>query len=221
MKLTFKNITRVLAHRLMLTRQSRRVRPWFRVDGDNTLRLDYPLNRDSIVFDVGGYHGDFAQKLYERQPCKIFIFEPVPQFYEHIHERFSGQPDIQVFPFGLAGKSEHTKIHLDLDRSSVFATEEEGISIELKSVKDFFEENSVEHVDLMKINIEGAEYDLLEHIFDCELQHHFDHLQIQFHDFVSEAESRMLKIQKRLEETHSLQWQYKFVWESWKRKLSS
>ena len=29
---------------------------WFRHNGDDTLRLDYPLTANSVVFDVGGFH---------------------------------------------------------------------------------------------------------------------------------------------------------------------
>ena len=36
---------------------------WFKDKGDKTLRLEYPLlDSNSIVFDVGGYVGDFANK---------------------------------------------------------------------------------------------------------------------------------------------------------------
>ena len=37
---------------------------WFSDKGDETLRLDYPkLNEESIVFDLGGFKGDFAQAI--------------------------------------------------------------------------------------------------------------------------------------------------------------
>lgn len=44
----------------------REVRRWFRDKGDSTLRLDYPLNADSIVLDVGGYKGDFSALIHEK-----------------------------------------------------------------------------------------------------------------------------------------------------------
>ena len=47
---------------------------WFRDKGDETLRLDYPLTQESIVFDLGGYHGDFAAAVYERYGCKVYLF---------------------------------------------------------------------------------------------------------------------------------------------------
>ena len=42
---------------------------WYTDRGDETLRLDYPsLNKDSIVFDIGGYVGDFAYDINKINP---------------------------------------------------------------------------------------------------------------------------------------------------------
>lgn len=34
---------------------------WRKENGDYTHRVNYDLNEDSIVFDVGGYKGEWAQ----------------------------------------------------------------------------------------------------------------------------------------------------------------
>ena len=69
----------------------------------------------------------------------------------------------------------------------------------------------------MKINIEGAEYDLLDHLIETGFIANIINLQIQFHEFVPNAKERMENIQKRLEKTHALTYQHEFVWENWKR----
>ena len=45
---------------------------WFADNGDRTHRLNYDLNSNSVVFDVGGYKGDFAFSIYEKLIKKIF-----------------------------------------------------------------------------------------------------------------------------------------------------
>jgi hypothetical protein len=57
------------------------VRRWFRDRGDKTLRLDYPLNANSLVVDVGGYRGDFAGAIYKRYGCRVIIFQTVPVLF--------------------------------------------------------------------------------------------------------------------------------------------
>ena len=73
----------------------------------------------------------------------------------------------------------------------------------------------------MKVNIEGGEYELLEHLLDRALIGRIEHLQVQFHDFVPDAERRMKALQARLPLTHALEWQYEFVWESWRRRAAT
>jgi len=43
-------------------------------------------------------------------------------------------------------------------------------------------------------------------------------VQVQFHDFVPHAKTRMQSIQRRLAITHELSYQFEFVWENWSRK---
>ena len=81
------------------------VKKWFADRGDQTLRLEYPeLNSDSIVFDVGGYSGDFSEAIIERYNCKIYIFEPHPEYFSNCIERFSSYENVTVLNYGLADK---------------------------------------------------------------------------------------------------------------------
>ena len=78
------------------------------------------------------------------------------------------------------------------------------------------QENNIKHIGLMKINIEGAEYDLLVHLIETSYIGRINNIQIQFHDFVKDAEKRMIEIEEKLAKTHKLTYQYPFVWENWK-----
>ena len=92
------------------------------VDGDATLRLDYPLAHDSIVFDLGGFKGQWASDIYSRYRSKIYVFEFVPAFAEKIRKRFTGNPDIVVYPYGLGTE----KVEADVQASFPKARTEGG-----------------------------------------------------------------------------------------------
>lgn len=192
---------------------------WFADQGDKTLRLNYNLNKDSIVFDLGGFKGEWSKDIFSRYGCNIFIFEPVSEFEKNIRLKFLKNEKIRIFNFGLAEKTKRTSISICNDASSIYikndSQEEEII---LKKASDFFDENSISHIDLMKINIEGGEYDLLEHLIETKYVLLIDNIQVQFHNFLPGAENRMKRIQKELSKSHSLTFQYKFVWENWKLK---
>lgn len=191
---------------------------WREADGDRTLRLDYPLGIDDVVLDVGGFEGQWASDIYARYRCKIHIFEPVPQFYKKIVARFACNPDIAVHSIGLGAQEEIGMVSVSGDASSFFRPGTSQEQVPVAAMKDWCERHDVGEVALMKINIEGSEYPLLEHIIDTGLIKQIRELQIQFHDFVPDAQSRMQEIQNRLSETHSPTWQYHYIWENWKRK---
>ena len=94
------------------------VERWFKDKGDDTLRLDYPLTSDSVVFDVGGYQGDFAADIHEKYGCTVYIFEPVLEFYQSCVERFKGNNKIICFNYGLASVNGSLEIGLADNASS-------------------------------------------------------------------------------------------------------
>ena len=94
------------------------VRRWFADHGDETFRLNYQLDSSSIVFDVGGYLGDYAEAIYQKNGCRIYLFEPVTHFYGECVKRFSGKPSIVCLNYGLSSKSGWFEINLNNNESS-------------------------------------------------------------------------------------------------------
>jgi FkbM family methyltransferase len=167
----------------------------------------------------GGYEGQWASDIFGRYCCNIHIFEPVKQFADNIHERFARNPKIRVNPFGLAGKDRTEQIHLSANSSSVFeSVQGPAEEIRLVSAATYLQESGVSAIDLIKINIEGGEYELLEHLIETGAVANIRDIQVQFHDFVPNAATRMEKIQSLLGRTHRPTYQYPFVWENWTRK---
>lgn len=196
-----------------------RCQPWFKVNGDQTLRLNYDLNENSIVFDLGGYKGEFTSDIYNRYGSTIYVFEPILEFYNIIKSKFLNSTKIQAFHFGLGAKNETLKISLTDNSSSIFIESDQFELIQIKSIIDFIKQEDITKVDLIKINIEGGEYEVLESLLENNLITIFSNIQVQFHDFIIEnAQERMNKIQMELAKTHELTYQYEFVWENWKLK---
>lgn len=193
-----------------------RVAVWHQVPRYGELRFEYDLNADSQVFDLGGYEGQWASDIHARYGCAVQVFEPVEEFAADIQRRFARNPRITVHSFGLGSADSTIRIGLGADCSSAFRAASQVRPGRLVAADGFFERSSIARVDLMKINIEGGEYDLLEYLLDTGLVSRIGNIQVQFHDFVPDAEARMRTIQKRLQETHTLTYQVEFVWENWK-----
>lgn len=209
------NLIYRLAKIIYQTPQEKRVVSWFSDNGDKTYRLNYELSQDSLVLDLGGYEGQWTSDIFAKYLCNIMIFEPVIEYAQNIQKRFRLNPQITIYNFGLSNNSKLETFSLNKDGSSAYKREGNMRQIRLVKALDFFKEHKIHYIDLMKINIEGGEYDLLEHLLDNNLVESINNIQVQFHDFVPNAELRMIKIQSRLKATHYLTYQYPFVWENW------
>src|SRR2546428_11944504 len=107
---------------------------WSKRNGDVTLRLDYPLNEASIVFDVGAYKGNWSFQIAERYNPYIFIFEPVPAYFSLIKTRFASNHKVKVHNYGLSDKNETQVMSLLEDGSSLFRDGRNKIEISLVDI---------------------------------------------------------------------------------------
>lgn len=199
------------------TAHEKNVDLWYAEDGDKNKRITYPLKKESIVFDIGGYEGAWASDIFSKYQCKIDVFEPAQKYIHYLKDRFFHNENITIHPFGLSNKNEEIKFQVTNDRSSAFIDKGESEIVTMIRISDFIKKNNIYHIDLMKMNIEGGEYDLLEDLLKENLIKNIDNIQIQFHSFVPNAINRMKKIQAELIKTHHLTYQYEFVWENWER----
>lgn len=193
-----------------------------RDQGDSYLRYHYDLNSDSVVFDLGGYLGDFTQGIVEKFDCNVYVFEPVPEYAKKISQRFIDNEKVKVFAFGLEDKDSKERIYLNNDGSSVYEVKDiaDSVEIEYRNISQFLKENKIKRIDLMKINIEGGEYALLEHLLKTKRIQQIENIQVQFHYIKNlNAKKRQERICQQLMRTHELTWAYRpFIFENWKKK---
>lgn len=193
--------------------------PWFKIQGDKTLRLDYRLDENSLVLDLGGYEGQWASDIFSMYRCRIHVFEPVPAFAENIKRRFALNPRITVHNFGLGCENRDETISLQADASSIFKNCGDSLQIKIVTADEYLRNNDLVFIDLIKINIEGGEYELLENLIQSGYIKNIRDIQVQFHECVQDSEKRMYLIQKQLKKTHYLTYRYPLIWENWSRKL--
>jgi FkbM family methyltransferase len=199
------------------------VNQWFSDNGDVVHRLNYPLNQDSVVFDIGGFQGNFADQIHGKFNATVHVFEPMKQFSNYIGSRFAGNDKVLVYPVGVGAETKKLTIYVPNGQDeatlhpgeSSIAREEEILVVDIVEV---FEKIGVDHVNLMKLNIEGAEFDLLERLLDTNLHKKVTDIQIQYHIVDEDSEARRESISERLSETHERNWNYPWVWENWKIK---
>lgn len=126
-----------------------------------------------------------------------------------------------MFRFGIGARNETIALSLDENASSAYKASSKKIDGRLCKASDFLKKENIKKIDLIKINIEGGEYDLLDHLIEADLIKDIRALQIQFHDFVPDAVKRVQAIRRQLKKTHVCTYSYPFVWENWELKKAA
>lgn len=192
------------------------VSEWFRCGGDAAFLETHDLNQESVVVDVGGFTGVWAEKIIQKYDPTFFILEPVKSFQNVLDTKFSNNPKVKILKHGL-GIPGNFQISLSGDASSIFDIANGGAAetISIVNFDDFILKNGIESIDLLQINIEGAEYDLLNQILASSFLTNIKKIQVQFHLNVGNAIEKRDLIRTRLRSTHHNTLNFPFVWETW------
>jgi FkbM family methyltransferase len=182
--------------------------------------VDFDLDERSIVLDVGAYVGDWSAAVASRYGARVYAFEPVPHAAATMRDRFAGDPHVTCFELGLGAVDERVDLALDGPGSSRYSAS--GLfgtaTVEIRDVVAVLDELGLDRVDLLKCNIEGAEYDLFDRLIEAGWLPRIGIVAVQFHEWHPRAYTRRRAIRRALARTHDEVWDYPFVWERWRRR---
>ncbi|GBD25570.1 31-O-demethyl-FK506 methyltransferase FkbM [bacterium HR30] len=129
-----------------------------------------PLQPEATVLDIGANVGVFA--LYvakEFRPRVVYCFEPSPVAAADLWQNARASElagRVQVFPLAVAAREGEQR--LALTRAEVLnrlvpatTSDEQTIWVRCTTLEQIFTRNSIERCDLLKIDCEGAEYDIV------------------------------------------------------------
>jgi FkbM family methyltransferase len=175
------------------------------------------LHSDALIYDVGGYIGDWTWGMLEKYSCKVYVFEPHPELFKHLSNRFMDSIGVKLHEFALGGKSDRVLLSSAAEGSSIVSRRgADLIQVQLVDIC-YHLRSEGRPVALIKLNIEGAEYDLLERLLWSEESMLAGDFLVQFHLGSPDAEQRYAEIARKLCETHRCVWRYAFLWELWRR----
>lgn len=192
-------------------------RDWFEAKGDDTLALDWPINSDSLVWEIGGYEGRWAKQMANKFNPTIDIFEPQGWAFEKLQKRFSNNPKVYLHDFGLWVETCHRNMAaFETDGASVVKPEESGDV--LVSLEDIFVTSFGQNIDVCLMNIEGGEFVLLPYMIGYGIMKHINYFWCQFHTFYGNSEDRAKGIFEAMNFTHDLFWNCYPTAVAWKRR---
>lgn len=178
---------------------------------ENALRHLSLLQEETTVIDLGGNIGLFSLLAAQRAPsATIHVFEPGPPNLRILEMNLLANPQlgerINVHREAVAGKSGAAKWFFDHKNpggSSLFGTSEGGTDVQIRSLASVVQQFEG-RIGLLKIDIEGAEYDILEQT-PAEVWQFIPAISLELHDDPNKRMSndqfldRMIKSGYRIE----------------------
>lgn len=127
------------------------------------------LDQNSIMYGGGvGRDVTFEHALVKHFGCNVVLFDPSPTGAETMALPENRIPQFHFCPVGLSGRNGTLRFAPppDLKEGSWFTAGDNQATIEVPCVDlgTLMKQNGHRRIDLLKIDIEGAEYDVLEHV---------------------------------------------------------
>jgi FkbM family methyltransferase len=125
---------------------------------NHTYEQFFGVEEGDIVVDAGANIGAFTKSIIKKNPKIVYCIEPDTRMFETLKENLTGY-NVTLINKGLAeqnGESNFTSFYNEVG-NKVPTT---GVLAEGVTFKSVLEENNITHIDFLKIDIEGAEYDV-------------------------------------------------------------
>lgn len=153
----------------------------------------YKLGEGWSVIDIGGGIGDFTIQAAERNPKnQVFAFEPTPSSYSLLEENLQMNriTNAHIFPAAVWSSNSDVVIDTGLGEPVQFTSEElrrdsgpvpGKVVVPGLSLETVFEKTGIQTCNLMKLDCEGAEYEILFNAPDAILKR-IERIVMEYHD---------------------------------------
>ena len=195
---------------------------FYRHRGGALLVENFALSSADWIVDAGGFRGEWTDEMLCRYGAKVVIFEPNPPYAARLRNRYNANDRVEVIEAALSDQTGCMALSLCDEGSTLMgsASASEMVEVRLVDVQQFIDERFSTGLGFLKLNVEGAEVEILEKLLSAGKVGGIRFILVQFHKGPLNCIQRREKIQMRLGETHNKIFDFPFVWELWREKTN-
>jgi FkbM family methyltransferase len=139
-------------------------------------RLFFDSNSNMTIFDAGAYIGEVTRTYMDIFPgARIYCFEPYAESFHQL-EKLSENKMVRTYQTAVSDHIGKTKLHVNVDLTcnSFFSRPKSGpayypekaqnvgeIEVDTTTIDSFCERENIEWIDILKMDVEGAEKKVL------------------------------------------------------------
>lgn len=156
------------------------------------------LMSGSVVIDAGAHKGEFSLQLTEKYGCSCYLVEANPMLAAELPSSLKGTINAAlsdqdgIVKFSIEENLEASQV---ISAPSVELVDskkgDEIVEIESMSLETLLRRFHLSKIDLLKLDIEGAEFPLLSSV-KGELLSSISQITVEFHDFKPEFQGQQL-----------------------------
>jgi len=151
----------------------------------------YGLKDLDVVFDIGANNGLFSLLMSESGAKRVYAFEPNKESLINLNHIFRNKKSVSIVEKAVYINDSNIEFYIDPNNTTIGSINEQHILdngntlqkeiVPTISLKTFVQQNNIKRISLIKMDIEGAEYEIIknleDYIFDIT-----DSFLIEWHD---------------------------------------
>jgi FkbM family methyltransferase len=146
------------------------------------------INENSIVYSFGiGEDISFDEALIDTHKCHVYGFDPTPKSIDWCSKQVLPE-NFHLYEFGISDKTGKVLFHLPKNNEHVSGSlilqnnvsNKHFIEVEMKSMTEILKILKHEKIDVLKMDIEGSEYDVIKSFLKSGIQ--INQMVIELHE---------------------------------------
>lgn len=127
----------------------------------------FNIKKGDTIIDIGAHIGSFT--VYAAKIAKrglVYSYEPYSENFKLLKEnvKINNLKNVKIFNLGGLGEKKEVKLYLDETNDaghSIYNKAKKFVFISCISLKEIFEDNKIKFCEFLKMDCEGAEYEIL------------------------------------------------------------
>ena len=162
------------------------------------------INPTSVVMDMGAYRGGFSRYMTARYGCLAYAIEASAELFSSMTETSS----IRKYNYAIAGNDGFTNFYQSSleTAGNIMGPKSNSngytVEVETRKLSTFVQEVGLKEIDLLKIDIEGAEQLLFDTAEDKDIAM-AKQITIEFHDSIRIPNISTEQVRKIIKKIHA------------------